>query len=299
VSFFHFLDSGELKKYTNSILAEYAITPKKKYGQHFVVNKSLIDEMLRISDIKEDETIVEIGGGIGTLTYFLLKRSNSVITYEIDPLLGSILKKEFFPFNDRLRIITNDFLSEELHPHEKLITNLPYSISSPFIWKISNLKTPPKLVVATLQEEFANHLCAKSGSKNYSRLSVYASYFYEFEIVKNFPAAFFSPKPKVSSSLVRGFTVNPPNIVKEKSFFQFLTSLFCRKHRKTRNNLRVYHKKLPKTDRKRFSTLLDTLEYSSTQTINLTPLQILDFYSDFRQIIEEEFPNINSREFME
>ena len=95
---FHFLNEGDLKRYTQSIIAQYAITPHKAHGQNFVIKKELINEILSAANIKEDETVVEIGGGIGTLTYFLLQEAKQVISYEIDPLLASVLKKEFFNY---------------------------------------------------------------------------------------------------------------------------------------------------------------------------------------------------------
>ncbi len=296
---FHFLNEGDLKRYTQSIIAQYAITPRKAHGQNFVINKELINEILSAANIKEDETVVEIGGGIGTLTYFLLQEAKQVISYEIDPLLASVLKKEFFNYNKKLEIISKDFLKDKVIPCGKIISNLPYSISSPVIWKITNMSNPPNLIAFTLQEEFANHLCAKVGSKDYSRLSVYSSYFYEFEKISSFSAEYFYPTPQVSSCLVRGERIKPPDIVKEKSFLLFLTSLFCRKNKKTRNNLMVYQKKLDRKFRSGYRKLVDSLEYSQIKPINLSPNAILTLYSDYRQIITENLKIENFLSFME
>jgi len=295
----NFLAEGNLKKYTREIMLEYAITPKKGFSQNFVVKKALIDEILAIADITNDDSIVEVGGGIGTLTYYLLANASEVFSYEIDPLLSSILKKEFYSFKDRLKVISGDFLKEEVIPSNKIISNLPYNISSPFISKISNFKIPPSLVVVTVQEEFANHLCAKTGSSNYSRLSVFSSYFFKFEKIRKIPPEYFYPKPKVSSCIVKGTPVQSPAIVREKGFFPFLTALFTRKHRKSRNNFGIYKKKIVVQDRSKFQKSLDTIESSSKQPINLAPEEILSFYLDFRDMIKEEFADENFPEFME
>ncbi len=295
----NFLAEGDLKKYTREIILEYAISPKKGFSQNFVVKKALIDEILAIAEITKEDSIVEVGGGIGTLTYYLLINAKEVFSYEIDPLLSSIMKKEFYNFKDRLKVISGDFLKENIIPTEKIISNLPYNISSPFISKISNLEIPPSLVVVTVQEEFANHLCAKAGSSNYSRLSVFSSYFFKFEKIKRIPAEYFYPKPKVSSYIVKGTPVQSPVIVKEKGFFPFLTALFCRKHRKARNNFGIYQKKLVRQDRSKFQKSLDTIDSSSIQPIHLTPEEILNFYLDFRHMIKEEFADVNFPEFME
>ena len=283
------LDNGDLKNYTRSILSEYAVQPRKKYGQNYVIRKALVDKILSIAQISSTDIIVEVGVGIGALTYFLLSNAKFVYSYEIDPLLASILKKEFFQFKDRLEIITGDFLEKEILPHHKLVSNLPYAISSPFIWKLTNMDVPPKLIVVTMQKEFADHLCAKPGSSNYSRLSVFSSYFFKFEKIMNFPPKFFLPQPRVTSCLVRGIKVEPPSIVKEKQFFHFLTSLFCRKHKKVRNNLMIYQKKIPQDQRKKFRSKLDKLPLTSHQPIKLSPNEILSLYSSFNQMISESF----------
>ena len=294
-----FLAEGDLKQYTREIILEYAITPKKGFSQNFVVRKALIDKILAIAEISEDDRIVEVGGGIGTLTYYLLANAGEVFSYEIDPLLSSILKKEFYNFKDRLKVISGDFLKEEIIPTQKIISNLPYNISSPFISRISNFEIPPSLVVITVQEEFANHLCAKTGSSNYSRLSVFSSYFFNFEKIKRIPPEYFYPKPKVSSCIVKGTPVQSPAIVKEKGFFPFLTALFTRKHRKSRNNFGIYQKKFANQDRSKFQKSLDIIENSSKQPISLTPEEILNFYVEFRHMVKEEFIDANFPEFKE
>ena len=293
------LDSGDLKSYTRSILSEYAVEPKKQYGQNYVIKKALINKILLAAQIDPNDIIVEVGGGIGTLTYYLVKNAKFVHSYEIDPLLTSILKKEFFTFSNQLEIIFGDFLKKKIVPHHKLVSNLPYAISSPFIWKLSNMDVPPELVVVTMQKEFAEHLCANPGSTNYSRLSVFSSYFFKFEKIEEFPPHFFFPRPRVTSCLVRGIKIDPPSIVKEKQFFLFLTSLFCRKHKKSRNNLLIYQKKISSSQRRNFRAKLDDIPLSSQQPINLTPDQILSLYSDFDRMIRENYENIDFYELKE
>ena len=290
----NYLAEGNLAKYTREIIQEYAIAPKKGLSQNFVIKKALVDEILKISQISDEESVVEVGGGIGTLTYYLLLKAKEVFSYEIDPLLSSVMRKELYRYEDRLKVIVGDFLKEDVKPVKKIISNLPYSISSPFISKISNLGIPPALVVVTVQEEFANHLCAKTGSSNYSRLSVYSSYFFDFEKIKRVPPEWFYPRPKVSSFIVKGTPVKSPDTVKDKEFFPFLTALFTRKHRKARNNFGIYQKRLIRQDRSKFQNMIDSIDNSAIQPINLTPEAILDFYLDFQHLIKNEFENIDS-----
>ncbi len=278
------LSDGNLELYTRTIIQNYAITPRKTWGQNFVIEKEIIDLLISEADLKQNETVIEVGGGIGTLTFFLLQNCEKVISYEVDPLLSTILLKEFQIYKDRLTILSGDFLKQEIPIHDKLVSNIPYNISSPFIKKITELKNPPDKLAVTLQKEFADHLCAKPGESEYSRISVYSSYFYKFNVIKTFKSNCFYPKPKINSKLVLGERLNPPVQVKEEEFFHFLTNLFNRKHKKAKNNLRIYSKRTELPLRKDFEKEISKLEFASTQPIHLSPIQILDFYIDFKKV---------------
>lgn len=285
MSFFHLLENGNLKKFTETLIHKYAISPRKSWGQNFVIDKSVIDALLVEAKLEETDTIVEVGSGIGTLTYFLLKNCQKVISYELDPILSTIIRKEFYNYSDKLEVRSGDFLKLEVPPHHKLISNLPYGISSPFIQKITRIESRPEIIAVTLQKEFANHLCAKSGDQDYSRISVFSSFYYNFEVIRTFPPHYFTPKPHVQSSLVRGIRLEPPKLIQDKEFFTFLTNLFCRKHKKVRNNLQVFAKVYPRNLRKKFRLELDTLEYRDHQPVNLSPNQIFDLFRQFNELI--------------
>ncbi|MFX1516032.1 MAG: 16S rRNA (adenine(1518)-N(6)/adenine(1519)-N(6))-dimethyltransferase RsmA [Promethearchaeota archaeon] len=293
MSFFHLLDKGNLKRYTETLIQNYAISPKKSKGQNFVINKSVVDSLLVEAKLEEKDTVVEVGCGIGTLTYFLLKKCQKVFSYELDPILSTIMRREFFNYSDKLEIRSGDFLKLQIPPHHKLISNLPYGISSPFIQKITEIENRPEIVTVTLQKEFANHLCAKSGDPNYSRISVFSSFYYKFEVVKTFPPHFFTPKPIVQSSLVRGIRLEPPKLTRDKDFYLFLTYLFCRKHKKVRNNLQVFAKDYPRNLRKKFRIELDKLEYRAYQPVNLSPNQILELFVEFNELMLS-FPKLSN-----
>lgn len=284
MSFLDYLEKGNLKKYTQTVIQNYAISPRKSWGQNFVVDKSVIDALLEEANLRETDIVVEVGCGIGTLTYFLLENCYKVLSYELDPILTTIMRKEFYNYSDKLEIILGDFLKLKIPPHHKLISNLPYGISSPFIKKITDIKSRPEIIAITLQKEFANHLCAKAGDSDYSRISVFSSFFYKFDVISTFPPHFFTPKPHVQSSLVRGMKLDPPELTRGKDFFIFLTHLFCRKHKKVRNNLQVLVKTYPRDLRRMFRHELDKLEYRAHQPVNLSPNQILDLYRQFNDI---------------
>lgn len=285
MSFLHLLEKENLKKYTKTLIQSYAISPKKSWGQNFVIKKAVIDALLSEVALNQEDTVVEVGGGIGTLTYFILQNCQKVLLYEIDPILSTIVIKEFIDYSEKLKVISGDFLKLKIPLHQKMVSNLPYGISSPFIRKLTQIKHRPEIIAVTLQSEFANHLCAKPGYPDYSRISVYSSFFYKFEVIQTFPPHFFTPRPHVNSSLVRGTKLNPPKITKDEDFFVFLTHLFCRKHKKVRNNLQIYAKQYPRDPRKLFRAELDKLEFHNNQPVNLSPSEILDLFQQFNEML--------------
>lgn len=282
----YLLENGDIDGYTKALTRKFAIKVNKDHGQNFVVNKSLLNNLISAADLKSGDIVVEVGGGIGTVTFDLLKRCRKVFLYEIDPILSSIIVKVFNEYLKDLEVISGDFLTEEIPKHQKLVSNLPFNISSPFIKKITEMEYRPKIISVTFQKEFADHLCAKPGDSGYSRISVHSSFFYKFDIIETFSPDSFFPPPKVHSCLVRGIKLEPPDSVKEKDFTVFLTNLFCRKHKKVRNNLRVYSKTLAREQRKDFMREVDELEYKADQPINLTPNEILCLFQEFRSLLE-------------
>ncbi|MHA2073082.1 MAG: 16S rRNA (adenine(1518)-N(6)/adenine(1519)-N(6))-dimethyltransferase RsmA [Candidatus Hodarchaeales archaeon] len=282
----HLLKNGDINGYTKALIRNYAIKMNKNHGQNFVVDKNLLNYLISIADLTTEDIVVEVGGGIGTVTFDLLKNCKKVYLYEIDPILSSIIVKVFNKYQDNLEVISGDFLTEAIPKHHKLVSNLPYNISSPFMKKITKMEYRPNIISVTFQKEFADHLCAKPGDSEYSRISVHSSFFYKLEIIETFSPSSFYPTPKVHSSLVRGCKLNPPDSVKEKDFSEFLTNLFCRKHKKVRNNLRVYSKALAREQRKDLMREIDKLEFKANQPVNLTPNEILSLFLEFKSILK-------------
>ncbi|MHA1213903.1 MAG: 16S rRNA (adenine(1518)-N(6)/adenine(1519)-N(6))-dimethyltransferase RsmA [Candidatus Hodarchaeales archaeon] len=287
MSLIEYLAHNELKKYTVEVLKTYAVPIRKNLGQNFVVDKKLIDLMLEGAKIQSKDVIVEVGPGIGTLSYYILPQCSSIYSYEIDPLLASIIRKEFIDYSEKFHVISKDFLEDDIISHDKLVSNLPYNISSPFIKKITQLPNPPHVIVITLQKEFANHLCARPGSSAYSKISVYASYFYEFEKLATFSPTSFFPKPRVESTIIRGEKIVTSEVV-QSSFFQiFLTHLFCRKHKKVKNNLKGYFKYIFKDDWRKLNQETGDLIFRNDQPVNLTKEEILELYHEVAKITEK------------
>ena len=187
--------------------------------QNFMVDSAVIRKILDAADVQKDETVLEIGPGRGALTRELAKRARLVIAVELDPELASGLD---IP---RTRIIRGNALDEiPKLGFDKVVSNIPYSISEPLVEALSAKEFAA--AVLTVPKGFAHIVCAPQGSQKYSRLSFISQAFYEPEILFDIPKEAFDPKPKVNSAVLR--------LVPRKSL---LRTVLLQRKKKLRNAL--------------------------------------------------------------
>jgi 16S rRNA (adenine1518-N6/adenine1519-N6)-dimethyltransferase len=197
----------------------YGFKPNNKLDQNFIINESVILNVIDTIKPDKKETILEIGPGLGFLTKELLKRSKKVIAIEKDPLMVEILKKEII--DDNLEIINQDFLEIDLKKlkFDKIVGFIPYSISLKIIEKI--IATKPACFV--VQKEFAEKLCASEGFANYVSITVLCQTYSDVKIIKNIKKGSFFPKPKVESAII---SIIPKNRKINDKFNQFIKNIF-------------------------------------------------------------------------
>ncbi|RLI05450.1 ribosomal RNA small subunit methyltransferase A [Candidatus Bathyarchaeota archaeon] len=231
----------ELLKTVRRLLREYEVKPRKKLGQSFLVDKSLMERMVEYANLKKDDVVVEVGAGFGFLTEILAEKAGRVFAVEVDPKLVKILERRLKRFNN-VKIIQADFLKLNLKNFDKVVSSPPYSIISKIIFKLLN--TPFKVAVLLLQKEFALRLSAKPGEKNYGRLTVMGYVKSEVEILEEVPSKAFYPEPEVSSMVVRiKPRREPPFKIEDwKIFEQTVRFLFTQKNRKLKNALQTLSK---------------------------------------------------------
>ncbi|MGQ9470755.1 MAG: 16S rRNA (adenine(1518)-N(6)/adenine(1519)-N(6))-dimethyltransferase RsmA [Candidatus Aminicenantales bacterium] len=222
------------------------MTKRKALGQHFLHSQGALEKILKVIAPGPSDLIIEIGAGRGALTFFLTERAAEVVAVEKDPNLVFYLTKVPRP---NLHIIKGDILRLDwknlLTPFQpwkgevKLVGNLPYSISSPILFKLLEYRDIFPFVVFLLQKELAARLCSQPGSKDYGSLSVLFYIFYEKKVEKTFPPSVFSPPPKVESALVslrrRAQPVFPVKNLAE--FQEFLRACFRHRRKTLLNNL--------------------------------------------------------------
>lgn len=190
----------------------------KKLGQNFLVNKKIAEREVALAKVSSDDVVLEIGPGKGILTNLLAEQAKKVICIEIDDSLVRFLESNV---PDNVVLVNDDVLDvdfKSLPSFNKIVSNLPYQISSPVTFKF--LDHGFDVGVFIYQKEFAERLVAKPGSKNYSRLSVNVFYKSVCETIQNVSKGCFFPVPKVDSSIIRIFPrENPPFLVEDEDFF--------------------------------------------------------------------------------
>jgi 16S rRNA (adenine1518-N6/adenine1519-N6)-dimethyltransferase len=218
---------------------------RKALGQHYLHNRAILRRIVRVIGPQPEETILEIGAGKGILTFALAERKANIIAVEKDVSLVPHLRKKDFP---NLTIIEEDILKvrfKDLLPTKeaKVVGNLPYSISSPILFKVLAEKDSISSCVFLLQKEFAHRLCAQPGSKKYAPLSIIFQNFFTTRLHFQVSASSFSPPPEVESALVSLKKRPAPlfQIAQQELFLQFLRGTFRHRRKKLSNNLKRLH----------------------------------------------------------
>jgi 16S rRNA (adenine1518-N6/adenine1519-N6)-dimethyltransferase len=190
-------------------LAEYGLVPRKGLGQHFLVDRNILNKVVKTAQVGKEDIVLDVGPGLGEMTLALAREAKKVIAIEIDSKLVAILEKKMRDHpnvevvkSDILKVNFDQFLKKEGQPI-KVVANLPYQISTPLLFRFIESKEVFSTFTLMLQREVAERLAAPPGRKEYGSLSVLTQSFFELSIrffIK--PSAFFPP-PKVESAVVQ------------------------------------------------------------------------------------------------
>ncbi|MEZ5333736.1 MAG: 16S rRNA (adenine(1518)-N(6)/adenine(1519)-N(6))-dimethyltransferase RsmA [Methanolobus sp.] len=252
----------------------------RKYGirggyhdQHFLIDERILDRIVDAANIQPHETILEIGAGIGNLTERLMAKAKHVVAIERDPELVEVLIDRFGD-SDKLTLIHGDVLEVDFPAFDKVVSNLPYSISSEITFKL--FRYDFKLAILMYQYEFAQRLVAHANSKDYSRLSVNAHYFADTSLIMKIPKGAFSPPPEVLSAVVE-IRPRPADfeVLDEKYYLDFVTAVFGQRRKKIRNSIIRNKQLLGIDDIKEFVNELPQ-DLLDKRPENLTPEQFAE-----------------------
>lgn len=224
------------------IMDSYGLKFQKSLGQNFLFDEHYLDKIVESGQIDENDTVLEIGPGLGVLTNRIAEKAKKVIAVEIDKHIAPILE-DITPEN--VTVINDDILKTDIRaiisdePSVKIIANLPYYITTPIIMKLLEEKLPITSIVIMIQKEVAQRLVAKPSTKDYGAITLAVNYYSNPEILFIVPPGAFIPAPKVDSAVVRLNIVNPPNVeVKdEKMLFKIIKGAFGQRRKTLANAL--------------------------------------------------------------
>src|SRR3989344_8838721 len=220
------------------LLAKYAISqPNKLLGQNFLINKDMLARVVDAAELTEDDTVVEVGSGLGTLTIELAKNAKKVFAVEKDRYLIPILQdvcKEY----DNIEILNQDILHGAWDlgiPDWKLVGNIPYYLTSALIRKFLELPGPPSDIILMVQKEVAQRICAKPPQM--SILAVSVQFYDEAKIISYVSKSCFWPMPDVDSAIIKIVRMPSADKVSPAAFFRVIKAGFSSPRKQLGNNL--------------------------------------------------------------
>jgi 16S rRNA (adenine1518-N6/adenine1519-N6)-dimethyltransferase len=227
------------------VLQERTLSLKKKYGQNFLINRDIASRIIKLAGLNKDSTVLEIGPGLGTLTFLIAKQVKRIIAVEIDRGFTRYLQNEIEKLGFRnVCIINKDFLrlkKNDLHLLEnpdKVISNFPYCIGIKALVKIVDEYQSVDRIIGTVQKELADRITAKPGTKNYSFVSVYLQYLSRVRVIeKNISPKNFFPSPEVTSSLIELQPVHETVPIEPGIFKKIVKASFSNRRKNIVNNL--------------------------------------------------------------
>ncbi len=232
---------------TIEILQKYNFNIQKKFGQNFLIDTHVLDRIISAAEITEEDCVLEIGPGIGTMTQYLAESAGAVVAVEIDKNLIPILEDTLSGY-DNVTVINGDILKldiEKLVEEKnggkpvKVVANLPYYITTPIIMGLFESRVPLKSITVMVQKEVADRMQSGPGTKDYGALSLAVQYYAKPEIVANVPPNCFIPRPNVGSAVIRltRHDTPPVRVQDEKKMFSLIRASFNQRRKTLVNGL--------------------------------------------------------------
>ena len=242
-------DSASLLSQTKKLLRRYDIRTKKSLGQHFLVDDAVLEKILNAADLSTNDTVIEVGPGLGLMTAELAKRAGWVIAIELDNRLAALLQENLAAEN--VVVLNEDVLGTDpaallkgSAPHfppqlrsYKVVANLPYYITSPVLRHFLEAPVKPQTMVVMVQKEVAKTIAADAGDR--SVLSIAVQFYGKPSIVTDVPAASFFPPPEVDSAVLKIDVYRQPPVKVDDvaGFFKLVRAGFTAARKQVANSL--------------------------------------------------------------
>lgn len=281
------------KEEVKRILLENNVSVKKQYGQNFLLDENVLNNIITNAKINKDSFVIEIGPGLGFLTNYLSKNANNVLCYEIDSEMVEVIKSRNF---ENVDIEFKDFLkaniNEDIKKYNKnnlevvLVANLPYYITTPILLKILEETSCVNRMVVMMQKEVALRICGKPSTKDYNSLSVLIQYFTNPKYLFTVKPGSFYPEPGVDSAVIEiKYKDEIDSVATDLNYFlKFNRNIFAQRRKTLMNNLqKAYSYK--KED---MLNILENKNISSTiRSEALSVEEIVDLANTFYQTFEK------------
>jgi len=251
------------------ILKQLKIRPKKRLGQNFLIDRNIGDKIIRESELSGDDIVLEIGPGLGILTELLVRNVKKVYAIEIESKFCAYLFEKLAEF-DNIEIINADILKVELPFCNKVVSNIPYSITGPLLEKVFFKHNPPQGIL-TVEKNIAERIFFKEDYKNFSRITISLNTFMEPIEKFNISRTCFYPTPKIDLALIKikpKKDLNPFLLDNDnKNFFlKFIAGIMPYKNKNIANALKLYLK----NDKQEILKILSKNNFENKKIFNLT-----------------------------
>ncbi|EDS76754.1 dimethyladenosine transferase [Clostridium botulinum C str. Eklund] len=230
---------------TKDVVQKYNFKFTKSLGQNFLTDQNVLDDIVNGSNVCEEDFVIEIGPGVGTLTKELLKKAKRVCAIELDSDLIPILTEELKDFpnfklihKDALKVDFNEIIGDE--KSVKVVANLPYYVTTPIIARLLKEGYKFKSLTIMIQKEVAERIASEPNCKEYGALSILVQYYCDTEILRKVPPTCFIPQPKVDSIIIKLDRLDEPRVkVKDKElFFKIVRQSFNMRRKTLRNAIK-------------------------------------------------------------
>lgn len=231
------------KKNIKDLLKKYRLCPSKRLGQNFLIDKRVIRKIIETADLKPEDTVLEIGPGIGTLTQELAKRVKKMIAVEKDPRMIEILKETLKDF-ENVKIVKADIRNWKLESSPTgskqknyiIVGNLPFYLTAPVIRHFLELpETRPREMVLVVQKEVGQRICAKPPRMNLLAVSV--QFYAQPKIISYISKKSFWPRPEVDATIIKITPLKLTRNVLDTLFFRIVRAGFSQPRKQILNNL--------------------------------------------------------------
>lgn len=239
---------------TKKIMNKYNIKANKRFGQNFLIDDNILENIIISSDISKEDLVIEIGPGLGNLSEYILNNSKFAILIEIDKNMEKILNDRLEKYNNYI-LINDDILKIDIdkliekielknntkYKNVKVVANLPYYITTPIIFKLLQDSNRITDITVMVQKEVAERMVAKQKSKAYGILTIMVEYLSDASIEIIVPNTSFIPAPDVTSAVIKLIKNKKYSVNNEELFFKLIHNAFAQRRKKLSNSLESTH----------------------------------------------------------